>query len=192
MKKIRRLRSSFNRTSSPSQVSSAANGPSESFVNEIVTLFNAQELGLLEQKAKEAIQRWPKHPLGWKALGNLLLSQGRPAEALDPLSNTVKLAPSDTQAQHNLGIAFLELGRYGEAEEYLRQALAINPDYAQAHCNLGVIFLEVGNFEEAEASFRQALATEPDFFLKRTITLATPSRNSGDLKRRKQATGRPW
>jgi Flp pilus assembly protein TadD len=163
MKKIKKRLPPSRRHNSSAQSSRTTDKPSESFIHEMATLFNAQEFGLLEQKANEAIRRWPRHSLGWKALGNLLLMQGRPVDAMEPLLNSVKLAPNDAQAQHNLGSAFLELGRFGEAEARYRQALAIKPEYAQAHSNLGIVFLKLGRFEEAEASYRRALKIKPDF-----------------------------
>lgn len=142
---------------------SATHGPPESFVKEMVALFNAHELGLLEQKANEAIRRWPGHPLGWKVLGNVLLMNENAAEALAPLTETIKLSPNDAQSQHNLGNALLALGHLAEAEASYRQALAIKPDYVQAHCNLGIALLRRGCLAEAEESYRQALAFQPDF-----------------------------
>lgn len=138
-------------------------GPPASLVDELVSLHNAGQLGLLEQKANETIRRWPNHSLGWKALGNVRLMQGRPADALVPLSNSVKMAPNDGQARLNLGNALLELGRFDEAEASYRQALALKPDYVQAHTNLGIALMNLERFTEAEASYRQALALKPDY-----------------------------
>jgi protein arginine N-methyltransferase 7 len=129
----------------------------------MAALLNAGELELLEQRANEAIRRWPGHSIGWKAVGILMLMQGRHADALEPLSNTVKLAPHDAQAHQNLAIAFLELGRFEEAEASYRQALDLNPDYVQAHNNLGITLMHLGRFEEAETCYRRALALKPDF-----------------------------
>lgn len=145
--------------------SSARNEPPGSFIDEMVALFNAGELVRLEEKANEAIRRWPGSSLGWKALGNLLLMQGRAADALAPLSKTVELAPEDAQAHLNLGNALLELGRHGDAEASFRRALAAKPDYAQAHCNLGIVLLELGDPEKAAASLRQALTSKPDLMV---------------------------
>jgi tetratricopeptide (TPR) repeat protein len=141
----------------------AAKEPPASLINEMASLHNAGQLGLLEQKAQETIRCWPDHFLGWKALGNVLLMLGRPVDALEPLANAAKLAPNDAQAHHNLGSALLELGRFAEAEASYRQALALKPDYVQAHSNLAIVLTNLGRFAEAEASYRQALMLTPDF-----------------------------
>lgn len=140
-----------------------AKEPPASVINEMASLHNAGQLGLLEQKAQETIRCWPGHFLGWKVLGNVLLMQGRPADALAPLANAAKLALNDAQAHHNFGSALLELGRFAEAEQSYRQALALKPDYVQAHNNLAIVLTNLGRFAQAEASYRQALMLTPDF-----------------------------
>lgn len=132
-------------------------------ITALTGLINTGQVALLEQQAREAIRRWPDHFLGWKALGIRMLMQGRAAEALDPLTKSVKLAPQDAQAHHNLGSAFLGLERFAEAEACYRQALALNPVYPQAHSNLGVALLGLGRPEEAEVCYRHALQLKPDF-----------------------------
>ncbi|MGV1101043.1 tetratricopeptide repeat protein [Thiovibrio sp. JS02] len=140
-----------------------SDGPAPRLAGELAALLQAGKLALFQEKASEAVRRWPGHPEGWKALGLALLMQAKPAEALEALTATVGLAPGDAQAHHNLGCALLQLGRLAEAEASCRQALALKPDYAQAHNNLGIILFEAGRFAEAAASYRQALAASPDF-----------------------------
>ncbi|MBI5558349.1 MAG: tetratricopeptide repeat protein [Deltaproteobacteria bacterium] len=137
--------------------------PPASLVNELVALHTAGQLGLLERKAKETIRGWPDHFLGWKALGNVLLMQGKAAEALAPLANAVKLAPNDAQLHLNLGSALLALDRFAEAEGSYRQALALNPGYVQAHNNLGIALMNLSRFDEAAACYQKALTLKPDF-----------------------------
>ncbi|MFH1216980.1 MAG: protein arginine N-methyltransferase [Pseudomonadota bacterium] len=137
--------------------------PPVSFINEMAALHNAGQFELLEQKAHDAIHRWPGHFIGWKILGILRLMQGRNEDALEYLSNSVKRSPRDAQAHQNLGSALMGLGRFAEAEESYQQALLINPDYVQAHSNLGIVFMNLGRFPEAETCCRQALLRQPDF-----------------------------
>lgn len=145
------------------KTAAVGHGPADEFVNILTTLFQAGDLRRFEQQAREAVRRWPDHPLGWKALGNLFLFQGRHEEALEPFSRCIELAPQDVQARNNLGIIFLEMRRLEEAESHFRQAVARKPDYAQAHTNLGIALMERGRPEEAAAAHRAALAASPDF-----------------------------
>jgi len=138
-------------------------GPSAELVLEMNRLFQNGNLSLFEQKAREAVRRWPDHPLGWKALGNFFLVQGRHAEALEPVSRCIELTPNDAQARNHLGTIFLALQRLAEAESSFRQAIVRKPDYAEAHTNLGIALMEQGRPEEAAAAHRGALACNPDF-----------------------------
>ncbi|MHB8791436.1 MAG: tetratricopeptide repeat protein [Desulfobulbaceae bacterium] len=162
MKKKKKL-GSVVRHSASSPIQSRITGPSDEFMREMIRLFQAGELHLFEQKAGEAVKRWPDHPFGWKAMGNLFLMRGNHEAALEPLFNCVRLAPDDAQTHNNLGTVFLELRRLEEAEASFRQAVAIKPDYAQAHTNLGIILLERGRLEEAVDAYQSALANNPGF-----------------------------
>ena len=184
MKKAKKRISTARRSIHSLRKMSVNNGPPATFVNEMVNLLNAGELELFERKAKKAIQSWPNHPIGWKALGNLFLMRGRHKNALEPLSKCLQIAPDDAQVHNNLGSAFLELGRFKEADESFRQALELNPDYVQAHTNRGTCLLELGRFEEAIESYRQTLALKPDFSLAHN-NLGNAYKAKGDFTRAK-------
>ncbi|MDW7774456.1 MAG: protein arginine N-methyltransferase [Desulfobulbaceae bacterium] len=163
MKKKKKIVSPVRRSVLSRQKINVGQGPPEVFIKEITALMQAGKWDLFERKAREAVRRWPDHPLGWKALGNLFLMQGKHQEALEPFTQCIRLAPDDTQALNNLGSTFLGLGRLEEAEASFRQAVTLKPDYVQAHNNLGITMLEYGRFEEAVAAYRKALTIKPDF-----------------------------
>ncbi len=132
-------------------------------INEMISLFNSGQWGLLETKARDTVKRYPGHPFGWKVLGAILIKTGRLPEAIHPLLRSTNLSPQDAEAHSNLGNALKELGRLDEAEASYRLALALRPDFVEAHCNLGIALKELGRLDEAEACYRLALALKPDF-----------------------------
>jgi tetratricopeptide (TPR) repeat protein len=156
-------KSTFMQTPAPPKAPGGGTEPPDGFIQELAALFRAGRPDRIEQKAREAVQQWPDSPLGWKALANACLMQGRYAEALAPLVAVIERAPTDAQAHQNLGTAYLQLGRLQEAEASYRLALECRPEYLQAHTNLGITLFELGRLEEAEASYRKALALQPDF-----------------------------
>jgi predicted TPR repeat methyltransferase len=137
--------------------------PPDNFVSEMVSLFQAGELDRFEKKALEAVRRWPNNFIGWKALGDLYLFQGRLETSYEYLVKCVQLAPDDPQAHNNLGNVCVSLGRLEDAEVYFRKALMLEPNYAQAHNDLGAVHFKLGRYEEAQASFQRALELKPDF-----------------------------
>ncbi|MFH1217996.1 MAG: tetratricopeptide repeat protein [Pseudomonadota bacterium] len=145
------------------QTNTASDSPPKNFIKELVNLFKNKEMGLLAQKADEAIRRWPGHTLGWKVLADIMLMQGKFPHALAPLSHLVTMDPDDVQAHSHLGIVLFEIGRLVDSEESYRKALALKPDFAEAHNNLGNVLKKQGRIGEAEERYRTALVLKPDF-----------------------------
>ena len=73
-----------------------------------------------------------------------LLKAGRPADALAPLREAVRLAPENWAAQHDLGVACLECGLAGEAVGALQLAVAANPRFSHAYLRLGLAWEAAG------------------------------------------------
>ena len=148
---------------SPATHRSGSNEVPAQVVNDLLTLLNSGPLELLETKAKEAIQLWPTQAVGWKAIGLLRLMQGRSADAIEPLTEAVKLAPEDAQLHQNLASALLGLEQFEAAAASYRQALKLNPNYVQAHNNLGIALMNLGQNSESQTCYQQALALKQDF-----------------------------
>lgn len=137
--------------------------PSPSEINMLVAMFNHGRFAEMEALGRGMTARFPKHSLGWKAVGTALLQQGRHAEALGFLQKTAELSHGDAETHNNLGNTFLKLGRLPEAEASYRRVLDIKPDFAEAHYTLGNVLYEQNRLPEAEASYRRALYVRPDF-----------------------------
>ena len=95
--------------------------------------------------------------------GNQLLAQGKTEQAIQVLSEAVKLKPEDEDVHYNLGSALARAGRLDEAAKELEEALRLFPDYVDAHNNLGNVLLRLGRAGEAIQHFEQAIKTLPDF-----------------------------
>jgi tetratricopeptide (TPR) repeat protein len=137
--------------------------PSLESLNDLVTLFHEGRYPEAEQRAGEMAKCFPENGFIWKALGVVLKSQGRIAEALEPMEKAVALSPGDVEAHINLGNILKGLGRLEEARTSLSRAVRINPDHAQAHFNRGNILQDLGRLSEAEASYRRAVEIKPNY-----------------------------
>jgi protein O-GlcNAc transferase len=91
-------------------------------------------------------------------LGALLWSEGRVAEALIAMQNSLRLLPRDAEAHSNLGLSLATLERFEESETCLRQALQIDPNFATAHYRLGMTYYMQARMPEAEASLRTGVS----------------------------------
>ncbi len=112
--------------------------------------------------ARSLCVRYPRNTLGWRALASAQLHGGAMADALDTLSQVMKLTPGDANAHNDMGYAHLAMGQQQAAKASFLQALKLNPRLAIAHNNLGMVAGKMGQLEEAEAAYRKSLAINPD------------------------------
>ena len=98
----------------------------------------------------------PNKPEAETAWANVLLEQGKLAEAVEHYQNVVRRFPQDATAHYNLAVGFHRQGRLNEAIGHYRQTLVIQPNYPDAHYNLGNALLQNGQFDEGRAHLEAA------------------------------------
>ena len=69
-------------------------------------------------------------------LGQALLANGQPQEAMTYLEQAVELEPGSAEAHNSLGAVLGTMGRLEEAIVHFRQALAIDSSHTGARQNL--------------------------------------------------------
>jgi len=146
-----------------SKVLAATEAPSQ---QELRNLFEHYQNGQFPEAEKLALsitREFPKDPVAWKVLSEVLRITGRYSEALNAGQKAVALSPQDAEAHNNLGITLEELGRLHESATSYRRAIALEPDSAEAHNNLGVTLKKLGRLDEALASYKQAIALKPKY-----------------------------
>jgi tetratricopeptide (TPR) repeat protein len=129
---------------------------------ELVALYSAGQWAQLVIAADRVKTRYPRHLLGWQASGKALLQLGKLSEAIDMLSQVVKLAPGEADGYNDLGSALHDVGRVGDAVASYRRAVALNPRSCEAHSNLGRVLCGLGQFEEAAAACDKAIGIDPN------------------------------
>jgi tetratricopeptide (TPR) repeat protein len=96
------------------------------------------------------------------ALGQALLAQGRAADAIPHLRDSVRLRPRFPEARTNLGAALSKVGNFdGAAAEY-RAAVELQPENADAQEGLGMAPAEKGELQEALAHLAHAVRLRPN------------------------------
>jgi tetratricopeptide (TPR) repeat protein len=90
-----------------------------------------------------------------------LAKEGKTAEAIAALEESIRLDPEFAVAHNNLGVQYYLENRLVDCERALRRAIALDSAYAEAYSNLGVLSLATNNPGEAEAMARKALALAP-------------------------------
>ncbi len=92
-----------------------------------------------------------------------LLSEGKAEEAVQVLTNALRLKPDDEDVHYNLGLALTRLGRFDQAIQEYNEALRIFPEYAEAHNNLGNLLMRTGDITNAIAHLERAVKVMPDY-----------------------------
>lgn len=88
--------------------------------------------------------------LPYLRLASIALRQHRPADALAPAQQAVKLAPSSGEAHYLLGRTYLELGEEAKAVAELETVARLSPNSPEVHFNLAKAYSRNKQPEKAE------------------------------------------
>ena len=97
-------------------------------------------------------------------LGNVLVKQGKLAQATNFYQKAVEFKPNFAEAHNNIAEALQQQGRFNEAFEACQQAIKYKPDFALAHHNLAHILRKQGKLGSAVQAYKKALELDPNFF----------------------------
>lgn len=109
-----------------------------------------------------AVRQAPDRAEFQNELGYLLLKEGSPHEALQPLQHAVKLRPDLARAHNGLGVAYVQVRRWSDAVGSFEKAIALQPLYPEAQFNLAQLYGSGrgGRKDDAEAARLYRLAAE--------------------------------
>ncbi len=113
----------------------------------------AEGRALLEAAAAER----PEAPAFQHRLGEVLLEEGDPAQALAHFSVAAERAPERAESWAGVGAAQIALREFEAARTALEQALSRDPDYKHAHYLLGLALRGLGRNEEAKVELGRGL-----------------------------------
>ena len=105
--------------------------------------------------AKQAIAGEPREARFQELLGDIALSQKKPAEALSYYDKAIQMQPDYFKPHVQAGIALFDMGRKAEAEKYLNKSNALLPT-APSHYLLGKIAEEHGDLTNALKNYQVA------------------------------------
>ena len=141
-----------------------ANGtsPPQSDIDRLVKYYKDGNYDDAETLAKSITQQFPKHPFGWKILGDVFMKIDKTHEALTANKKVVELDSQDEEGYNNLGVILKKLDRLEEAEKNFRKAIVIKSQFSPAHRNLASTLKDLDKLEEAAISYKNFIALEPD------------------------------
>lgn len=99
-------------------------------------------------------------------LGVVLMSVGRPEEAIEKIQQAMRLDPHYLGYMlSGLGAAYALIGQYEEARTALHESVARNPEFLTPHILLAALYSGVGPQEKAQAEAAEVLRISPHFSL---------------------------
>jgi len=100
----------------------------------------------------------PKDGAALLRIGKTLEEDNRPSEALQPLTEAVRLLPRSAEAHNALGEAFSDLNSLKAAQGEFEKALQLAPSLPIAHLNLGMVLAQTGELAAAAKHLDFAIA----------------------------------
>ena len=126
-----------------------------------LTWAQSRQFSSAETLYRTTIRLNPGCWLAYNNLGNILLTQGKPGEAMEAFRQALEHKPDLATAHNGLGTALVNQGDVAGGIESYRRATELDPRYAEAFNNLGVALGRARRYEEAIATYRQCLAIDP-------------------------------
>jgi len=96
-------------------------------------------------------------------LGRVLAAQDKKDDAIAEMQTALKLAPADSDAQHELADLFASAGKNDLAEAAYRPLVAAHPNDAEFHRGLGQALLRQKQFPEAQKELLAAVRLKRDW-----------------------------
>jgi cellulose synthase operon protein C len=116
-----------------------------------------------------AQEKLPRMPKIHEAIGQLALSEGRYASAVEQFKLAIALDPNDIGIKFRLGVALRKNRDFDAASKIFDEVTAVDRDYPGLALERGQLYEASGQTEEALRAFESALAkapTDPDLMLR--------------------------
>jgi predicted TPR repeat methyltransferase len=137
--------------------------PSQIEVNSLLENYQNKRFDLVENMAKQLIQKYPDHQLSWIVLGFVFKQTERYQESLVTDQKWASLSPSNAEVHSNLGDTLKKLGRLIEAVASYEKAIAVKPDYAEVYFKIGNTLKELGQLEDAAINYKKSIEIDSSF-----------------------------
>jgi tetratricopeptide (TPR) repeat protein len=131
---------------------------------------------------REGMAKDTKHKVEYqKRIIEVLMRQGKRADAAEINSQILKANPNDNDARGLAATLLLDRGDISKALAELQAVVTRAPDNMVAHYNLGRAFVARGEWAQAKTQFQKAIEIKPDYILAR-ITLAQMEIGRGEYE----------
>lgn len=111
---------------------------------------------------QSAIAQHPEIGLGYYALAQCDLKNGRAPNAEAVLVEARAKVPADAKIDYLYGVVLSQRGKTDEAIAALKQSIALDGHAAESHYEMGKLLAEKGQLQIAKTEFEQAISIAPE------------------------------
>jgi tetratricopeptide (TPR) repeat protein len=130
--------------------------------NEGLTAADRNDLARAESLLERAVESCPTDIEARRHYADVLWRRGERMEAVNQISEALRLSPGEVALCLDGGRMYMELGLFDDADRLADEAVAAAPGSAAAWHLRGRVALARGRSDEALADFHRALAIAPD------------------------------
>ncbi len=116
---------------------------------------------LAREAYQKAIAEHPGLALGYVALAQTYMKEGKDDEALQILTNGRAAVPRDFALEYVFGLVSFQLGQQTQAVEALKNARDLQPTVVEPHYQLGLLYMQKKEWSGAQEEFEQVLKLDP-------------------------------
>jgi protein O-mannosyl-transferase len=111
----------------------------------------------------DTVLKFPDNYAAYTSLGNVLLGEGKVAEAAAHHLKALDINPDYPDAHNNLGGVLYNLGDYDAAIAHFQRAVELEGKWAEPFYNYALALQKKGRTAEAVEKYNRALEIKPDF-----------------------------
>jgi tetratricopeptide (TPR) repeat protein len=110
---------------------------------------------------QKAIAEHPAMALGYVAVAQSYMKEGKDTDALKVLTDARSIVPRDFALEYVYGLVSSQLGDSEQAQEAFTTAAQMQPEVVEPHYQLGLLYMKKQAWKEAGAEFEQVLKLDP-------------------------------
>ena len=109
----------------------------------------------------QAIAQHPTLALGYVALAQTYMKEGKDEEALKILRDGRATVPRDFALEYVFGLVSFQLDQQQQAMEALKSSEELAPTLVEPHYQLGLLYMKMQQWKQAQEEFEQVLKLDP-------------------------------
>jgi tetratricopeptide (TPR) repeat protein len=110
----------------------------------------------------KAIAEHPALALGYVALAQTYMKEGKDQEALKVLTDGRAAVPRDFALEYVFGLVSFQIGQQKQAMEALKNAEEMEPAVVEPHYQLGLLYMQLQQWNGAQEEFEHVLKLDPN------------------------------